>query len=156
MSAELDALQHRADDLILPDDRSGLVAAWMEHAESLPKEEPKRRAIINNLIHARNMLEKGDDPAFRVAIYLVKEYFKDAQFNGWLGGIRRQYGKDAEHRRNQVEEERGPVWALWQAEADKIRAESTVNNLSKSEIARRIKKRLRCDDPEGTIRKRIT
>ena len=127
LGKELAALQARADDLVLPDDREGLVKAWMEHATAIPSDETVRQALINQLIHAGNMLERGDDPAFRLAIYRAKEYFKDAKFNGWLGGIRKQYGKDAEHRRQQVLEERSPVWEKWQEEADKIRAESAIS-----------------------------
>jgi hypothetical protein len=155
LNAELEALQQRANNLNLPDDIEAFIDSGIAEAEKLPKGEPLRQATLNQLHHARKSFHINDEPALRLAIYRSLEQLKDARFNGWLGGIRRQYGKDAEHRRQQVKEERGPEWNRWQAEADKIRAESVVE-LSVAEVARRVKARLDVKESERTIRNRIS
>ncbi|GGY85365.1 hypothetical protein [Marinobacter zhanjiangensis] len=154
-SKEREVIRIKADQLVLPNDWVLLVETWKKAADSLPDELPQKPYILKLLGAAEYAIERGDESDFRLWILKARMNFENAKHDKWLMGVQRQFGKDADHRKQQVEEERHPVWQQWQKEADKIRSES-ITKLSKTEVARRIKKRLSVSESERTIRLRIT
>jgi len=152
---EFEVLQLQAERLVLPDDILGLLDAWQQSAESLPSElETIRYAITRHLGFARHAYQHGDESTLRLYILRAQMNFENAKHDIWVLGVQKQFGKDAEHRRQQVKQNDEPRWQLWRDEAEKIKAEAVVK-LSKTDMARRIKKRLALSESVDTIRKRI-
>lgn len=154
-SLHAQALREDAKQSELPDDP----AAWLDwqeqRATALPDDLPQKEYVLRCVQIARGQLSNENTLELRAWMIKIQKNMKNAEFDKWVSGVEKQFGKDADARREQVELERKPHWDKWQAEADNIRDESKIN-LSKSEVARRIKKRLNLNDSERTIRNRIT
>ncbi len=153
-SKEYEVLRIKADQLVLPEDWTRLVTSWRSYAEKLPDELPQKPLILKLLGAAEYAIERDNEKDFRLYILKARMNFENAQHDKWLMGIQRQFGKDAEHRRQQVKDEREPMWQSWQREADRIRTESPIH-LSKRALAIKIRQNLDITDSVDTIRKRI-
>lgn len=153
-SKEYEVIRIKADQIALPENVTLMLERSKATADKLPDELPQKMKILKYLGAAEAALQRQDMRNVRFWFLKARMNHENALHDKWLMGVQRQFGKDADHRRQQVKEEREPEWQRWQAEADKIVAKSAIQ-LSKRALAIKVRNNLKLTDSVDTIRKRI-
>lgn len=90
--------------------------------------------------------EKSDSAGVAIAFDVTEHHVR-------LGEKQQRYRDELSEQAQQQTEDRKPVWAIWQAEAQNIRTRNP--HLSKRDVAAKVKEALNLMDSVETIRKRI-
>lgn len=151
LSFEVQALQEEANRLDLPDDITVLLESWAKDAETLPDELEQKGRIKKHIGVALNSYHGGNIQGMRLSILRVMNLFVDANYDKWVLGIKKQFGRNADSLRKHHKDATKPKHDLWQEQADKFRKEAkTTRKMSKLELAKRVQAYLDEHDPENS------
>jgi hypothetical protein len=112
-----ETLAMEAEEVKLPED----IPAWLDNSNqqvaALPDGLPQK-AYLNELIErARKQNERAEYGLLKATVLLISRNCDNAQHDKWVIGVQNQFGKNADHRAELIQEEREPVWDSWKEEA---------------------------------------